>query len=124
MHSILYLKYYKWYQSTFLGRKMRVKFFFRVQMYSDILKLHRSLITRINPQSGSHTRSKYKWYLSTHMFATLVICVGTHSSGITLERTCIWIDLYLLKPSIDKPINHSTAIVPPRKSLGNILSSI
>jgi hypothetical protein len=46
---------YKWYQSTFLGRKLWV-IFFRVETYSDILKLQRYVIQHINPWSGSiHT---------------------------------------------------------------------
>jgi hypothetical protein len=39
LHTILYLEYYKWYQSTFLGRKLWVKFFFRVETYFDIFNL-------------------------------------------------------------------------------------
>jgi hypothetical protein len=35
---ILYLVYYKWYQSTFFGRKCGLFFFFRVETYSDVLK--------------------------------------------------------------------------------------
>jgi hypothetical protein len=35
---ILYLVYYKWYQSTFLGRKCGLIFFSRVETYSDIFK--------------------------------------------------------------------------------------
>jgi hypothetical protein len=46
---ILYLVYYKWYQSTFLGRKCGLIFFFRVETYSDVFKPQRSVVTRINP---------------------------------------------------------------------------
>jgi hypothetical protein len=93
-------------------------FFFRVETYSGVFKLQRSVVTRINPQSGIHTCRKYKWYLSTHLLATLVTPVGTPSSGSASENTCIQIDLDLLNPSIDKPIGHLTAIVPPRTTLG------
>jgi hypothetical protein len=75
-------------------------------MYFDILKLQRSIFTHINLRLGSHTRRKYKQYLSAHLLATLVIHVGTPSSGSTSENICIQIDLDLLNPSIDKPINH------------------
>jgi hypothetical protein len=45
----LYLVYYKWYQSTFLGRKCGLNFFFRVETYSGVFKPQRSVVTRINP---------------------------------------------------------------------------
>jgi hypothetical protein len=123
MHNILYLEYYKWYQSTFLSRKLWVNVFFKVEMYYSVLKLQRSVVTCINLQSGIHTRRKYKWYLSAQMLATFVTPVGTPSSGSASDRTCILIDLDLLKPSIDKSTGHLTAIVPPRTALGKILSS-
>jgi hypothetical protein len=44
----LYLVYYKWYQSTFLGRNCGI-FFFRVETYFDVFKPQRSIVTRINP---------------------------------------------------------------------------
>jgi hypothetical protein len=97
--------------------------FFRVETYSNVFKLQRSVVTCINPWSGIHTHRKYKWYLSAHLLATLVTPVGTPSSGSASDNTCIQIDLDLLKPSIDKPIGHLTAIVPPRTTLGKILSS-
>jgi hypothetical protein len=50
--------------------------------------------------------------------------VSTPSSGSASENTCTWIDLDLLKPSIDKPISQMTTIVSPRKTLKKILSSI
>ena len=78
--------------------------FFRVETYSNVLKLHRSVIMRINSWSDSNTHRKYKWYLRTHMLATLVTHVGTPSSGSASENTYIWIGLDLVKPSIDKPI--------------------
>jgi hypothetical protein len=123
MNTILYLEYYKWYQSTFLDKKLWVNFFSRVETYSNVLKLQRSVITCINPRSGIHTHMKYKWYLSAHLLATLVTHVSTLLSGSASENTCIHIDLDLLKPSIDKPIGRLTAIVPPRTTLRNILSS-
>ena len=43
---ILYLVYYKWYQSTFLGRKCGLIFFFRVEMYSDVFKPQRSFVSQ------------------------------------------------------------------------------
>jgi hypothetical protein len=91
--------------------------------FSGVLKLHRSVVTRINPQLGSNTRRKYKWYSSAHLLATLVTHVGTPSSGSTLDNTYIWIGLDLTKPSIDKPIGRLTTIVPPRTTLRKILSS-
>jgi hypothetical protein len=48
--NIIDLVPYKWYQSTFLDRKLWVNFF-RVETYSDILKLQRSIVTHINPWS-------------------------------------------------------------------------
>jgi hypothetical protein len=39
--SIIYLVPYKWYQSTFLGRKLWV-IFFKVETYFDVLNLWRS----------------------------------------------------------------------------------
>jgi hypothetical protein len=47
---ILYLVYYKWYQSTFLGKKRRLNFLFRVETYSGIFKPHRSILMCINPK--------------------------------------------------------------------------
>jgi hypothetical protein len=47
---ILYMVYYKWYQSTFLGRKCGLIFFFRVETYSDIFKPQRFVVTGINPR--------------------------------------------------------------------------
>jgi hypothetical protein len=54
---------------------------------------------------------------------TLVTHVGTPSSGSASDNTCIQTGLGILKPSIDQPIDHLTAIVPPRTTLGKILSS-
>jgi hypothetical protein len=119
----LYLEYYKWYQRTFLDNKLGFNFFFRVDTYSDVFKIQRSVVTHINPQSGIHTHMKYKWYLSTHLLATLVTPVGTPLSGIALYNTCIQIDLDLLNPSIDKPIGLLTTIVELRTTLGKIPSS-
>jgi hypothetical protein len=45
----LYLVYYKWYQSTFLGRNCG-NFFFRVETYSGVFKPQRSVVTCINPR--------------------------------------------------------------------------
>jgi hypothetical protein len=64
-------------------------FFFRVETYFDVFKIQRYIVTHINVWSGIHTRRKYKWYLSAHLFATLVINVGTPSSGSTSNNTCI-----------------------------------
>jgi hypothetical protein len=61
---------YMWYKSTFLGRKLWV-IFFRVEMYSDILKLQRFVIQNINMQLGKHTCRNYKWYLSKHCWPLL-----------------------------------------------------
>jgi len=55
--------------------------------------------------------------------ATLVTPVGTPSSGIASDNTCIQIDLDILKLFIDKAIICMTVIVPPRKTLWKILSS-
>jgi len=44
----LYLVYYKWYHSTFLGRNCG-NFFFRVETYFGVFKPQRSVITCINP---------------------------------------------------------------------------
>jgi hypothetical protein len=117
------MEYYKWYQSTFVGRKLWVRFFFRVETYSDVFKLQRSVVTRIKSRSWIHTRRKYKRYLSAHLLAALVTLVGTPSSGSASESTCIQIGLDLLKPSKDKLIDHMNTIVPPRTTLGKILSS-
>jgi len=116
------MEYYKWYQSTFLGKKLWINFF-RVETYSDIFKLQRSVVTCINPWLGIHTCRKYKWYLSAHLLITLVTLVGTPSSGSALDNTCIQIDLDFLKLSSDKPIGRLTAIVPSRTTLKKILSS-
>jgi hypothetical protein len=102
---------------------MWVNFFFRVETYSGILKLQIFVVTRINLQSRIHTHGKYKWYLSTHLLATLIMLVGTPSSGSATYNSCIRIDLDLLKPSIVKSIGHLTAIVPLRTTLEKILSS-
>ena len=77
----------------------------------------------INPQLRIHTHRKCEWYLSAHLLATLVTLVGTPLSGSASNKTCIWIDLDILKPSIDKMIIRMTAIVPPRTKLENILFS-
>jgi hypothetical protein len=97
--------------------------FFRVETYSDVLKLQRYVITRINLHGRGVIHRKYKLYLSAHMLATLVTLVGTPSSGSASDNTCIHIDLDLLKPSIDKLIGHLTVIVPLRTTLRKILSS-
>jgi hypothetical protein len=68
-------------------------------------------------------RQELQVVLKNTLLATLVSPVGTLSSGITSDNTCIQIGLDLLKPSIDKLIDCLTAIVPPRKTLGKILSS-
>jgi hypothetical protein len=57
------------------------------------------------------------------LLATLVTHVGTLSSGITLDDTCIQIDLDLLNPFVDKPIDCLDVTVPSRTTLGKILSS-
>jgi hypothetical protein len=44
----LYLVYYKWYQSTFLGINCG-NFFVKVEMYFGIFKPQRSVLTCINP---------------------------------------------------------------------------
>jgi hypothetical protein len=121
--NIIDLVPYKWYQITFLGRKLWVKFFFRVETHFDVLNLQGYVFTCIYPWSRSHTRRKYKWYLSTHLLATLINHIVTPSSGSTLDITCIQIVLYLLNPSIDKPIDYLIYIVPLRKALKNIISS-
>jgi hypothetical protein len=77
----------------------------------------------INPRSGSHACRKYKWYLSTHLLATIVTPVGTPSSGSASDNTYKRISLDILKPSIDKLIGHLNAIVPPKIVLGKILYS-
>jgi len=61
--------------------------------------------------------------LKCTLLASLVTPVGTPLSGSASENTCIQIILDLLKPSIDKPITRLIAIVPPRTTLRNILSS-
>ena len=58
------------------------------------------------------------------MLDTLVTPVGTLSSGSASDITYVRIDLDFLKPSLDKPIGHQTAIVSSRTTLGKILSSI
>jgi hypothetical protein len=45
----IYLVSCKWYQSTFLGINCGY-FFFRVEMYSNVFKPQRSIVTCINPQ--------------------------------------------------------------------------
>jgi hypothetical protein len=57
------------------------------------------------------------------LLATLVTHVGTPSSGSASDNTCIWIGLDILKPFVDKSIDHLIAIVPPRTTLRKILSS-
>jgi hypothetical protein len=42
--------------------------------------------------------------LKCTLLATLVTLVGTPSSGSASDNTCIWIDLDLLNPFVDKPI--------------------
>jgi hypothetical protein len=61
--------------------------------------------------------------LKRTMLSTLVTIVGTPSSGSASDKSCIQIDLDILNPFIDKPINRLTAIVPPRKKHKKILSS-
>ena len=97
--------------------------FSRVETYSNVFNLKRYFITCIKPQLGIHTCRKYKWYLSTHLLATLVTLVGTPSSGSASDNTCVWINLDLLNASINKLIGRITAIVPQRTTLRNILSS-
>jgi hypothetical protein len=61
--------------------------------------------------------------LKRTLLATLVTLVGTPSGGSASNDTCIQIDLDILKPSIDTPIDCLIATVPPRITLENILSS-
>jgi hypothetical protein len=107
----------------FPRQKIVGNFVFKVEKYSNIFKLQRTVVTCINMWSGIHTCKKYKWYLSTHMLATLVTYVGTALCGSAPDNTCIWIILDFLKPSLDKQIDHLTDIVSPRTTLGKILSS-
>ena len=122
LYIILYREYCKWYQSSFQGMTCGVNFFFRVETYSGVFKLQISIITHINPRSGSHTCRKYKWFLSAHLLATHVTHIATPSSGSASNNTCIWIDLGIPKPSIDKLIDRLTVIVSPRTTLGKIIS--
>jgi hypothetical protein len=46
---ILYLVYYKWYQSTFLNRKCGLNFFFRVGKYSGVFKPQITIVMGISP---------------------------------------------------------------------------
>jgi hypothetical protein len=92
-------------------------------MYFNVFKLQRYVITHINPWFGIHTHRKYKWYLSAHLLATLVNLFGTPSSGSASDNTYIRINLDFMKPSLDKPIGHLTAIVPLRTIVGKMLSS-
>ena len=71
----------------------------------------------------THTRRKYKRFLSAHLLATLVTPIGTPSSGSASDKTCVRTGLDFLKPSVDKPIGCRTAIVSLRTTLRNILSS-
>jgi hypothetical protein len=57
------------------------------------------------------------------LLATLVTPVGTLSSGSASYNTCIQINLDILKPSVNKPIDHLTIIVPMGTTLRKILSS-
>jgi hypothetical protein len=63
--------------------------FFRVETYSGVLKLQIFVVTCIKSRLGSHTRMKYKWYLSAHLLSTLVTPIGTPLSGSASENTCI-----------------------------------
>jgi hypothetical protein len=76
LHTILYMEYCKWYHSSFQGMTCGV-IFFRVEIYSDVFKLQRYVVARINLWLGSHTHMKYKWFLSAHLLDTLVTPVGT-----------------------------------------------
>ena len=117
----LYLVYYKWYQSTFLGRNCG--YFFRVETYSDVFKPQRSVITCINPRLRDSYMQEIQVVLKHTSVGHPCNPVGTPSSGSASEKTCVQIDLDFLKPSLDKPIGRLTAIVPPRTTLGKILSS-
>jgi hypothetical protein len=119
----LHLEYYKWYQSTFLGRKLWVKFFFRVETYSGVFKPQRSVVTCINPWLRDSYTQEIQVVLKHRYVDHLVIHVGTPSSGSASDNTCVRIGLDFLKPSLDKPIVHLTVIVPPRTTLRKILSS-
>jgi hypothetical protein len=61
--------------------------------------------------------------LNIALLATLVTIVGTPSSGSASKNTYIQIDLDIMKPFVDKLIDYLIAIVPPRTTLGKILSS-
>jgi hypothetical protein len=115
---------YKWYQSTFLGRKCGFFFFFfegrdvfwHLKTIEICCLTHKSML-------GEAYMHELQVVLKHTLLATFVTLVGTPSSHSTSYHTCIRIDLDLLKPSIDKPINHLTTIVPLRTTLENILSS-
>jgi hypothetical protein len=107
----------------FPRQKVWVNFFFRVETYSDIFKPQRSIVTRINPWLRDSYTQEIQVVLKRTLLATLVTPVGTPSSGSASDNTCVRINLDYLKPSLDKPIGHLTAIVSPRTTLRKILSS-
>jgi hypothetical protein len=112
----------KWYQSTFLGRKLWVIFL----KGRDILwHLKATKICRSTHKFvvGEAYTQELQVVLKHTLLATLVTHVGTPSSRSASDNTCIQINLDSLKPSIDKSINHLTVIVPPRTTIGKILSS-
>jgi hypothetical protein len=78
--------------------------------------MHKSMV-------GEAYTQELQVVLKLTLLATLVTPVGTPSSGSASDNTCIQIGLDILNPSIDKSIGHLTAIVPPRTTLGKILSS-
>jgi hypothetical protein len=97
--------------------------FSRVEPYSSIFKPQISVVTHINPRLRDSYTQEIQVVLKHTSVATLVTIVGTPSSGSTSDNTCVRIDLYFLKPSLDKSIGRLTVIVPPRTALGKILSS-
>jgi hypothetical protein len=61
--------------------------------------------------------------LSAHLLATLVTHVGTPSSGSASDNTYAWTFPRHPGTHLAQSIDHLTAIVSPRTTLGKILSS-
>jgi hypothetical protein len=69
------------------------------------------------PAVGDSYTQELQVVLKRTLLATLVTHVVTPSSGSASDNTCIQIDLDILQPSVDKPIDRLTAIVSLRTTL-------
>jgi hypothetical protein len=96
--------------------------FFKVETYSNVFKVQISIIMH-KPVVGDSYMQEIQVVLKRTSIGHPCNPYWYPFSGSASYNTYIRIGLDLMKPSIDKPISPLTVIVPPRTTLGKILSS-